>query len=80
VLARRSEASAGVQELVASSERRPALLPEAAPAPPAPTIQVTIGRIEVRAAQGPARPTAPRPTAAESSLDAYLRRRERGRP
>jgi hypothetical protein len=51
-------------------------LAEAAPAP-APTIHVTIGRIEIRAtpaAPAPARPAAPRPPG--MSLDDYLRRRD----
>lgn len=51
--------------------------PEAAPA--LPTIQVTIGRIEVRAA-APDRPARPeRSTAAVMSLDDYLRQRDGGR-
>jgi hypothetical protein len=51
-----------------------------APAPPAaPRVQVTIGRIEIRAAYAPPRPPpAPRPAPA-MSLDDYLANREQGR-
>lgn len=48
-------------------------------APPAPTIHVTIGRVEVRATQS-ASPSSPksRPTRPAMSLDDYLRRRGSG--
>ncbi|MGI8554205.1 MAG: hypothetical protein ACR2PL_25970 [Dehalococcoidia bacterium] len=44
----------------------------------APSIQVTIGRIEVRAAPAAAAPAARRTTPPVMGLDEYLRRRERG--
>ena len=54
----------------------------AAPEPPAPTIRVAIGRIEVRAIMPPpatptrqTAPTTPRP---ELSLDDYLKQRNGG--
>jgi hypothetical protein len=57
----------------------PAPIGPTAPPEPAPTIQVTIGRIEVRATPPPATPP-PRQRAAAPvmSLDAYLNRRGRG--
>ncbi|MFN8570366.1 MAG: hypothetical protein U0Z44_23120, partial [Kouleothrix sp.] len=45
--------------------------------PPAPTVQVTIGRIEVRAAPAPAQATR-RAAAPLLSLDEYLRQRSGG--
>ncbi len=46
---------------------------------PAPTIQVTIGRIEVRATPPPAEASRPRPAANSTlSLEEYLRRRSQG--
>lgn len=53
--------------------------PAAAPAAPAPIIQVTIGRIEVRAASPPSVRTAQPalPPAADDNLTHYLRRRDR---
>lgn len=60
---------------------RHGLSPEgAAPsAPPAPTIQVTIGRIEVRATQPPpAQRQAPRPGPRMVSLEEYLNQQEKG--
>lgn len=51
------------------------------PAQPVPTIQVTIGRVEVRATLPPSVPSTPRqtPAPAVKSLDDYLRQREEGR-
>jgi hypothetical protein len=59
------------------SETVPAQAPNLSPAPP-PTINVTIGRIEVRANMptAVARPTPPRPSS--SNLEEYLRQRSRG--
>lgn len=50
-------------------------------AQPVPTIQVTIGRVEVRATPPPSVPSTPRqtPAPAVKSLDDYLRQREEGR-
>jgi DNA-binding transcriptional regulator YdaS (Cro superfamily) len=49
------------------------------PQPPAPTIQVTIGRIEVRAVtQSPGRPQPARPAQPKLSLEDYLRSRGEG--
>jgi hypothetical protein len=45
---------------------------------PQPTVQVTIGRIEVRAVQSPQSPTRPRPKTPVLSLDEYLRQRSQG--
>ncbi len=63
----------------AAARELPGQTQRAAAPEPAPTIQVTIGRIEVRAA-----PAAPAPTKAGQrpllSLDEYLRRRNGGRP
>jgi hypothetical protein len=59
----------------ARAELRPG--PESAPAAAAPTIEVTIGRIEVRAAPTPPRTTAG-PTVPVMSLDQYLRSRSGG--
>jgi hypothetical protein len=51
------------------------------PEPPAPTIQVHIGRIEVRATPPPPQPAAKsRPQPATTSLEEYLRQRNGGRP
>lgn len=51
------------------------------PAQPVPTIQVTIGRVEVRATPRPSPPATQRqtPAPAVKSLDDYLRQREEGR-
>jgi hypothetical protein len=46
--------------------------------PAAPTINVTIGRIEVRATTAAAQPRKPPPVAQTMSLDEYLRRRNQG--
>jgi len=51
------------------------------PAPPEPTIQVTIGRVEVRAVTAPTTTTRPQQQPARAtamSLDEYLRRQEQG--
>jgi hypothetical protein len=58
---------------------RPGIAAESKPNAPAPTIQVTIGRIEVRASQ-PSTPPSNRPRAAapQLSLEEYLRRRDGG--
>jgi hypothetical protein len=45
---------------------------------PAPTVQVTIGRIEVRATQQPSQTTRPHQEPTRLSLDEYLRQRLRG--
>jgi len=56
-----------------------AVLAPRAKQPPEPTIQVTIGRIEVRATPPPAPSTRPPTTApAAVSLDEYLRQRSKG--
>jgi hypothetical protein len=59
--------------------RRAAVLAHESAPPPAPTIQVTIGRVEVRAARQP-EPAArqARGAAAAISLDEYLRQRNGG--
>ncbi|MDT4331503.1 hypothetical protein ACQE3E_13830 [Methylomonas sp. MED-D] len=56
-------------------------LADARPEPtPAPTIQVTIGRIEIRATQTSEKSAAkPRPAQATMSLDDYLKQRDGGR-
>lgn len=66
---------AALQPSVARALPLPSVLP--APEPPAPTIQVTIGRIEVRASAPP--PAAPRKPASGPtlSLEDYLRQRNR---
>jgi hypothetical protein len=45
--------------------------------PPAPTIQVTIGRIEVRATPPPAAPARKEQKSAVMTLEEYLRQRSR---
>jgi hypothetical protein len=45
---------------------------------PTPTIQVTIGRIEVRATSPATPPSKPRAASPAMSLDEYLRRRKGG--
>jgi hypothetical protein len=63
---------------MAARQASPRREPAAAPALP-PPVQVTIGRVEVRAAQSPAQPVRKASTAAPSlSLDEYLRRRTGG--
>jgi hypothetical protein len=53
--------------------------PPAAPAEPTPTIQVTIGRVEIRATSPPVpAPKKQRPKPAVMSLDEYLRQRANG--
>jgi hypothetical protein len=68
---RESALRPGRAELRLGTEASPA------PAPAAPTIEVTIGRIEVRAAPTPPRTTAG-PTVPVMSLDQYLRSRSGG--
>lgn len=48
------------------------------PSEPAPVIQVSIGRVEVRAMPPPAPVTRPRPPYKPSGLDDYLKRRSKG--
>jgi hypothetical protein len=52
--------------------------PPLAPVPPPPTINVTIGRIEVRASASTKRTESARPAAPKLSLEDYLRGRSRG--
>ena len=66
-----------VQPVVRSAPLPPAVA-EAAEAP-APVIEVSIGRIEVRATQAPASPAPVRRAQSALSLDDYLRRRGGGR-
>lgn len=76
------------QSATQESYGQPAHAGQADTAPPSPavraagpTIRVTIGRIDVRAAQpavGPAPAAAPRPAAPRTSLDDYLRERSKG--
>lgn len=72
-----------------STQPAPAIIPARQTAPPAshtlsepaataPTINVTIGRIEVRATQGRAPAQAQRSAPEVMSLEEYLRRRSRG--
>jgi hypothetical protein len=59
------------------------LFNRAAPVSPAPTIRVTIGRVEVRAILPPALPvarTSPARSGSAPSLEDYLKRRDGGRP
>lgn len=68
-----------VQPVVRSAPP-PAAVAEAAEAPaPAPVIEVSIGRIEVRATQAPASAAPVRHASSALSLDDYLRRRGGGR-
>jgi hypothetical protein len=63
--------------MVAAAPERPDPRPHLQSA--APTIQVSIGRIEVKASLPPlASPRAPRPRGAVMSLEDYLRGREKG--
>jgi hypothetical protein len=64
----------------APGEGTPASLP-AATEPATPTVEIRIGRIEVRAVRAPSRPphNEPRPTAPQVSLEEYLRARTAGR-
>jgi hypothetical protein len=66
-----------LQPRITVMERAP--LPVRAEAPAAePVIQISIGRIEVRATPPPAQPARPRPAAPSApSLEEYLRRRTR---
>ena len=80
------EATATVGRFQVGSDLVPTMVPIAGvrrePVPPArPTVQVTIGRIEVRAVQPPPAPPVPRaPVGPRISLDEYLRERNEGRP
>lgn len=56
---------------------RPVLMEAASPAPAAPVVQVTIGRVEVRAAAPPAAQHKPRAREPRLDLEDYLRQRER---
>jgi hypothetical protein len=70
------KASPGPSKTVAAQAESPA-----APAEPAPTISVTIGRVEVRAALTPRpSPEGRRERRAAPSLDDYLRMRSGGKP
>ena len=70
-------ASPLLQPRVTVVERQPPPVRPEAPAAE-PVIQVTIGRIEVRATPPPAQPSRPRPAALPAlSLEEYLRRRSR---
>jgi hypothetical protein len=62
-----------------ATEKMP--LSEPLSSPPSPTIQVTIGRVEVRAVMPPAQPTQAKPTrsAPSLSLEDYLKQRNEGR-
>jgi hypothetical protein len=59
------------------SSRGPLSLSAQAP-PPAPTIHVTIGRVEVRATAPAVPASKPRPAPQTTSLDDYLRQRSSG--
>jgi hypothetical protein len=65
--------------LIPRTDPRPAVA-DAPPSAAAPSIRITIGRVEVRAtAGGDEGPARPRPQAAVMSLDEYLARRAGGR-
>lgn len=67
-----------LQPKVTLAERDPFPVRRETPTP-APTIQVTIGRIEVRATPAPKAPVRERPSApAALSLEDYLKQRSRG--
>jgi hypothetical protein len=68
----RIETRAHESRLTRISKQRDA--PETTQSPPAPTIQVTIGRIEVRAESAPS-PRRAEPAAPRLTLDEYLRQR-----
>ncbi len=72
----RSEPRVDESRPTAISERR--ALSDTPHAPPAPTIQVTIGRIEVRAESPQPLPRRATPAAPRLTLDEYLRRRNGG--
>jgi hypothetical protein len=60
-------------------QTQPKALESTAPVVEAPTIQVNIGRIEVRATPAPPKPARPRPARPNLSLEEYLRSRSGGR-
>ncbi|HEX2209176.1 MAG TPA: hypothetical protein VHG93_15960, partial [Longimicrobium sp.] len=66
-----------VQPVVRAAPLPPAVAEEAEA--PAPVIEVSIGRIEVRATQAPASPAPVRRAPSTLSLDDYLQRRGGGR-
>jgi hypothetical protein len=59
-----------------SAPLKPVLLEPSGPAPAAPVVHVTIGRVEVRAAAPAPAQRKPRPSEPRLDLEAYLRRRE----
>ncbi len=67
-----------IQPEIAPARPRDAAPRQEAEPGPAPVIQVTIGRIEVRAAPAPTRPERPRAAPAAMTLDEYLRKRSNG--
>lgn len=68
-----------VQPVVRSAPLPPAVANGAEAPAPAPVIEVSIGRIEVRATQAPAAAAPVRRASSALSLDDYLRRRGGGR-
>ena len=71
--------SAAGEPAITGCGKSGAYTPEGERPQPAPTIQVTIGRIEVRATPGQPQAAEPRPPAGPSRLEAYLRQRNGGR-
>ncbi|GAB4205437.1 MAG: hypothetical protein OHK0022_31520 [Roseiflexaceae bacterium] len=67
-----------VQPQITLATPRESVPDQAVVPPPAPVIQVTIGRIEVRAAASSARPERARTAPATMSLEEYLRQRSNG--
>jgi hypothetical protein len=74
------KAPVGAQYIAPSRLAAPPLTHQPDVVPESPTIQVTIGRIEVRATLPPptARPQQQHPTSSKMSLDEYLKQRSRG--